>query len=178
MDLSRALRNFFTGVQRQRAPTMRATLTAAHRAFGTWRAVAAEMGISERTLRRVRTGMVSSASRARIDELSHNPAVRRASVTPAAARRLDRMQTNDTHVVLTAYQGPRGYGQGDYLRLRTIDLDIPPHRMIEMANAFFGGDDNEAVSLFADAIEDYYGEGRIPGQGWIVDEIESISMDV
>lgn len=178
MDLTRALRNLFTGVQRQRPPTIRATLTAAYQAYGTWQVTAAALGVSTRTLRRIRAGLISPASRAKIEALSNDPAVRQASVTPTAARRLIRMRTSDTRVRISGVQGPRGYGHGDYTRLRTIDFDIPPHRMLEIADAFFNGDDQEAVALFDDAITEFYGEGSIPGGGWVIEELHSIDMSV
>lgn len=180
MEIDQALRNFLTGVVRQRPPTVRATLGAARRAYGTWRAVAGAMGVSERTLRRIRAGLVSPRSRARIADLSRDPAVRRASVTSAAARRLSRMQTTDTRVAITAVQGPVGFGRQDYTRERTIDFTIPADIMVAIADAFFSGDDAEAVSLFRDAIMSEYGENRIGGiQDWEIDpDTAQIDMDV
>jgi hypothetical protein len=69
-------------------------------------------------------------------------------------------------------------GQGDYTRLRTIDFDIPSHRMLEIADAFFNGNDQQAVELFEDAILEYYGDGNIPGGGWVIEEFHHIDMSV
>ena len=179
MDIETCLRNFLTGVERRGAPTPAATLNAARRAYGTWEGVAAELGISARTLRRIRASgarRLSPRSRSRIEDLSRRPAVRRAAVTPAAARRLRRMETRPTKVVIDADQGPRGHGRGDYIRRRTIEFEIPPSDMMNIADAFFNGDDDEALALFEDAIEQHYGRGEFTG--WDIQELHNINMSV
>lgn len=178
MNTEQALRNFLTGVERKRPPTNRATLTAARRAYDTWQGVADAMGVSARTLRRIRAGLVSARSRQRINQLTADPAVRRASVTSGAARRLIRLQTSDTRVSVTGTQGPVGYGRHDYKRERTIDFTIPPYIMTAIANAFFGGDDDGAVEMFTDAVVSEYGMNQISGQGWEIEDDARIDMSV
>lgn len=169
MDIVRALRNVFTGERRSRPPTQTATLNLAHEVFGSWRAVATALGISERTLRRVRAGLVSPRSAARIGQLAAAPAVRAAAVRPRAARRNTAMQANGARVVVSGSHGPAGYGEGDYKRTRTIDFILPPEAVTDIQNAFFAGDDRGAEQAFGYAVRDYYGNDttrRSNPAGW------------
>lgn len=178
MRTEQALRGFLTGVVRQGPPTQRATLAAAREAYGTWDAVAAAMGVSSRTLRRIRAGMVSPRSARLIAGLRNDPSVRAASITATAARRLTRAASRDTRVTVQGRQGPVGYGQGDYKRNRTISFDISPEFMQEIMQAFFAGDDRGAVEAFNEALMADYGNYTIVGQGWDIDPSASFTFQV
>lgn len=179
MDLFAGFRRVFTGDrQRERPPGDSVTLGDARRAFGSWRGVAQAMGVSERTLRRIRNeGRVSGSSRRRLDELGRQGAVRRAAVRPGTARRAARMASAGARAVVRGDQGPAGYRRGDYRRNRAIEAELSPEQYDEIRNAYLDGDEERAAQLFGDALQDSYGGGSIPGDGWSFGELQSITFE-
>lgn len=185
MDVRTGLRNaFMGGPRRSRPPTTKAVLQAAHKAYGNWKAVAAAMGVSDRTLRRVRNeGKVSASSAAKVRGLDRTPEVRRASVAPRTAAKNAQRSQRGARVSIYGKQGPVGFNpdprSGDYHRKRTIEFNIPEDRMDEIQAAFFEGDDERAEQLLADAATEFYGEGSLdsPERSWSLGDLDSLDFE-
>jgi transcriptional regulator with XRE-family HTH domain len=118
---------------------------------------ARRLGVSDRTLRRYRAGGTPSrANAARLAEETRTaPEVRRAAVNP---RRESRLRNRGAYVRMTGDIGvtrdPR------YKRRRTIGESSPIHLdgpvMAEILDAYELGDDNAALELLREALDDEY----------------------
>lgn len=179
MDITAGMRRSFIGDRRRSGdPKASTTFADARKAYGSWRGVAQAMGVSERTLRRIRNeGRVSPASRRRIGELGRQGAVRRAAVRPGASRRAGRMIGSGASVRIDGEQGPRGFGRGSYRRNRAIEFELSPDEVEQIRNAYLDGDDERAAQLLGDAAQNNYGGGTIRGDGWDFGELDDFSID-
>jgi hypothetical protein len=121
------------------------------------RGAAERLGVSERTLRRYKSGgKPSKANRARLDEMTRTaPEVRRAAVSQ---RREARLRNRGAYVRMSAR-----IGVGDerkYRRRRTIGETSPIHlsgeQMSGIIDAYEQGDDAAALDQLREALDDEY----------------------
>jgi hypothetical protein len=118
---------------------------------------ARRLGVSDRTFRRYKAGGTpTKANRARLGEVVRtSPEVRRREV---GTRREARLRNKGSYVRLT---GDVGVGQDPrYRRRRTIGDTSPIHiggpAMGEILDAYERGDEDEALELLREALDDEY----------------------
>lgn len=178
MKLTDAITKGLTG-RRSQKTTTKGVLEAGRNAFGkAWKNVARESGISERTLRRVRSGgKVSKQTQRKIDEFSRRQEVRRAAVKPRRAGKIQKANQNGARIKFTAWQGPIGRGGGDYRRQRTLDFSIPGEAMQELNDAYERGDDEAIQGLMEQYAAEFGWSDWTPQGGWTIGETDEWSFE-
>lgn len=178
MKLTDAITKGLTGRRAQKTTT-KSALEAGKKAFGNfWKNVAHETGVSERTLRRVRAGgKTSKATQRKLDDFAKRQEVRRASVKPRRASKIQSATQSGARVKFTAWQGPIGRGAGDYRRQRTMDFNIPGEAMQELNEAYESGDDEAIQSLMEQYTAEFGWTDWSPQGGWTIGETDEWDFD-
>lgn len=178
MKLTDAITKGLTGRRAQKTTT-KSILESGKNAFGKlWKNVAREAGISERTLRRIRSGgKPSKETQRKIEEFSRRSEVRRAAIRPRTAKKLAKATQNGAQVKFKAWQGPVGRGGGDYRRQRHLDFFLPPEAIEELQAAYESGDDAALHALMEEYVAQFGWSDWDPQGGWSIGETDEWTFD-
>lgn len=179
MDLDGAVYRGLTG-QRRSKQTTRGILKDGKEAYGTWKEVARQAGVSERTLRRARaTGKwtASRATRQKLDALGKQQPVREAGIKPGKRRKLAAAQRRGARVKLHAWMGPVGKGAGDYKRDRKLDFHVPATDIAQLITAYEQGNDDAIRDILGQLVTDYGWADWTPPGGWSFDNIYGFDVE-
>lgn len=172
--VSRAL----TG-RRSQTVTSKSILDTSKKAYGdrSWKELARETGISERTMRRIRAGgRPSKQTQAKLDALGKQREVRQAAMKPKYRKKLDQAATQGTNIKVKGHQGPPGKGAGDYRRDRLVQCFLPGEVMEDIRGAYEEGDDERAGELLQDAIAEHGWPTWSPG-GWEIGNVDELNFE-
>jgi hypothetical protein len=179
VDLDGAVYRGLTG-QRRNKQTPRGIMKDAKDAFGTWKEVARQSGISERTLRRLRAPgkwTASRATRQKLDQLGQQQPVRDAGIKPGKRRKLNQAQRRGARIKIDAKQGPIGAGAGDYRRPRIVDFHVPAADVGRLVAAYEQGNDAAIRDILGDLVTDYGWTDWTPPGGWGFDNIYDFDVE-